>query len=220
MNNLVYFLIFLLLMIVLIFIKYNDQSILLLESSYDNNEYMVQNLSDKNLAVDLLANIKIRLFNIVNYLYKYRDQYPENIKYIDQMYNNIQNVIIKEKMDNGNYTSYSVNKGEEIVFCLRSKKDNSLHDINLMMYVAIHELSHIACPELNHTKLFKQIFKFLLGIGIKLNLYKHVDYSINWVEYCGMDINENILHDLPPSTLTTNINNNAHTISPTTQLVA
>ena len=57
-----------------------------------------------------------------------------------------------------NYTSYSINKGEELSFCLRSKSTGKLHDINLLMYVAVHELAHTACPETGHTPLFNKIF--------------------------------------------------------------
>ena len=51
-------------------------------------------------------------------------------------------------------TSYTINKGEKIVICLRSKFLNEIHDINTIMYVVIHELAHVACPEFGHTPLF------------------------------------------------------------------
>ena len=54
-------------------------------------------------------------------------------------------------------TSKKINKGEEIVFCLRSIPDNKLHNINELMYVAIHEIAHVGCPEIGHTSLFKKI---------------------------------------------------------------
>ena len=88
-----------------------------------------------------------------------------------------------------NYTSYSVNKGEELVFCLKSKKkQNKYHNINLLMYVALHELAHVACPELHHTPLFKRIFAFFCKIAIKLKLWIYEDYEKNPKEYCGMNI--------------------------------
>ena len=65
--------------------------------------------------------------------------------------------VIKEGIDNPSYTSYTINKGQEMAVCLRSKNDKKIHDINEIMYVIIHEISHIACPELGHTKLFLKI---------------------------------------------------------------
>ena len=91
------------------------------------------------------------------------------------------------------YTSYTINKGEKIVFCLRSKILDNFHDMNTLMYVVIHELGHVGCPEYGHTPLFKKIFKFLLEQSIIINIYKPIDYRLNPQPYCGMIINEYIL---------------------------
>ena len=60
------------------------------------------------------------------------------------------------------------------------------------MYVAIHELSHIACPEIGHGALFKKIFKKFIDVSIELNIYNKVDYNQYPVEYCGMNLNSSI----------------------------
>jgi predicted metal-dependent hydrolase len=86
-----------------------------------------------------------------------------------------------------------VNKGEEIIFCLRSKNNDKLHDLNLLMYVALHEFAHVACPEIGHTPLFKKIFKFFIEVSIILKIYEYTDYSNNIKEYCGIYINESII---------------------------
>ena len=86
-----------------------------------------------------------------------------------------------------------MNKGEELVFCLRSKEDKHFHDINLIMYVMVHELAHIACPEYGHTPLFNKIFTFLLKICIKIKLYKKIDFDTNPTEYCGMTVTSSII---------------------------
>ena len=51
------------------------------------------------------------------------------------------------------YTSYSVNKGEKIVLCLRSRdgKDR-LIDENTLTFVSIHELAHIMTKSVGHTE--------------------------------------------------------------------
>ena len=109
--------------------------------------------------------------------------------------NNNQNISNEGENNNkDNTTSYSVNKGEELVLCLRSKKDvNKFHDMNTLMYVILHEISHIACPEYNHTPLFKKIFAFFTEVAIKLNIYQRVNYSSNPVEYCGIYITDSIV---------------------------
>ena len=65
--------------------------------------------------------------------------------------------------------------------------------MNTIMYVVIHELAHVACPEYGHTPLFKKIFIFLLKQSEKINIYKSIDYRINPQDYCGMTINEFLL---------------------------
>lgn len=100
-------------------------------------------------------------------------------------------------MENGEdsvYTSYSVNKGEQIVFCLRSRKNkDSIHDLNLMMYVVIHEMAHVGCPSIGHTDEFRMIFAFFTQQAIKLGLYKKIDFNNNPMEYCGMTVSESII---------------------------
>ena len=179
--------------IILIFIKSSKNDVLMIESSVDRNNYLVNNYLDRQEAANLLAQIRENVLKLRKYLVKHKKKYREYKQYINLLDRRVDNVIIKENTKNNNFTSYSVNKGEEIIFCVRSKKNSSLHDINLMMYVALHEFAHVACPEVGHTMLFKKIFKFFLEIGIKINIYEYVNYERNIEEYCGIYINQNIL---------------------------
>ena len=123
-----------------------------------------------------------------------KESFPGFEEYIDQLSENFNEnrTIIYETDPTSNLTSYSVNKGEELSFCLHSKKTKELHDINLLMYVAIHEMSHIACPEIGHGELFKKIFKNFVQIAVELNIYDKVDYNLYPIEYCGMNLNSSI----------------------------
>lgn len=179
--------------IIYIFIKATRNDVLMIQSNVDKIFYLVNNLPDKQEACDMLGNIRKRLNLLRNYLVKNKMKNKKYIKYINLLDSRFDNIIIKEKTEKNNYTSYSINKGEEIIFCLRSKNNNELHDINLIMYVAIHEISHVACPEIGHTPLFKKIFKFFLEEAIKIKIYKYDDYYNNIKEYCGIYINESII---------------------------
>jgi hypothetical protein len=61
------------------------------------------------------------------------------------------------------------------------------------MYVAIHEMSHMACPEIGHGELFKKIFNFLTKVGMELNIYYREDFVSNPKEYCGMILSSSIV---------------------------
>ena len=143
------------------------------------------------------------LLELINKMYKLREivindinmypDYTEYIKLLEKNFNKNRTKIYETSLDS-DYTSYSVNKGEELVFCLRCKKTRSLHNINLLMYVAVHEMAHTACPETGHTPLFNKIFKFLLEIAVANNLYIYDNYSKYPIEYCGMQLYTNILN--------------------------
>jgi len=136
---------------------------------------------------------KQNIYKLVDYLKKNQEAFPKNMQYIKNLVSRTKDIIIMETGADEKYTSYTVNKGERIVFCLRFKIINTIHDINTIMYVVIHELAHIGCPEYGHTPLFKEIFKFLLIESSKIGIYTLIDYRKNPQNYCGMEINEYLL---------------------------
>jgi hypothetical protein len=176
------------------------------KSDVDNELYLVRDREDKKQAANLLANIKNNIFVLTDYMYEkiqnkenLTQEYKENIPYIKQLKKNIKNVVIRESSQNSVYTSYTVNKGDSIVFCIRSKsinkylKNSNLHNLNLVMYVALHEISHVACPEYNHTPLFKRIFNFIATEAVNIGIYRKIEFETNPKEYCGMTITDSII---------------------------
>lgn len=164
------------------------------KSRVNNKEYLVLNLPDKQAAADILGTVYDRIMLLKTYLRSNIDSYPMYRPYIQQFISKITNVDLYENAADGKYTSFTVNKGEEIALCLRSKETGKLHDINLIMYVTLHELAHVACPEMEHTVLFKQIFRFFLVVASNnLHIYVPSNYQIDPHEYCGLTIRENLL---------------------------
>jgi hypothetical protein len=155
------------------------------KSDVDNKMYLVQRHKDSKKAANLIANIKERLIKLCNYCYK-NDSDNDAIKRLKEKFN--QDVIV-EVGKNSKYTSYSVNKGEKIVLCLRSRDgSNNIIDENTLMFVSTHELAHIMTKSIGHTDEFWDNFRYLLNKAIKLNLYKKIDYTKNPKKYCGMTI--------------------------------
>ena len=76
---------------------------------------------------------------------------------------------------------------------LKESHSNELHDLNLLMYVALHEMAHVGCKEYGHTPLFKKIFAFYTNVAIELNLYKKIYFNSDPMEYCGLIISESII---------------------------
>lgn len=177
------------------YFSYQYPDMTYVKSDIDNNMYLVRNTEDKNEAANMLALIMINILKLSDTLYENVANYPDYAEYINLFHKKARSIILLESTQNSAYTSYSVNKGEKIVFCLRTKiTGNKLHDLNLIMYVVLHELSHVACPVYdNHGPLFQKIFKFLCERGIELNLYKKIDFDKTPEKYCGMDITSSII---------------------------
>ena len=155
------------------------------KSTVDNKEYLVRTLPDKEKAADLLANIRLKLVKLCDYLeLKHSDS-----KRVYRLIKRFNSENITESSPNEKYTSYSVNKGEKIVFCLRSRDEKQkLVDENVMMFVALHELAHIMTKSVGHTEEFWNNFRYLLKKAIKIGVYNDVDFESKPVNYCGTKI--------------------------------
>lgn len=156
-------------------------------------QYQVQNLESKQDAKLMLNIIHQRILKLRDFLRQNIDSFPEYKPYINTFCKKIDNLILVENGPHSKYTSYTINKGDLMALCLRSGKSGKLHDLNLIMYVVIHELAHIACPDINHTPLFKKIFVFFLKVSMDIGIYQKVEYDINPHEYCGMVITEALI---------------------------
>jgi predicted metal-dependent hydrolase len=154
-------------------------------SKVDNRKYLVQNHHDKQKAADNLATIRKNLVILVQELKK---KNKGNID-IERMVNNFNPDNISESTKDNKYTSYSVNKGEKIVFCLRSRDErNNLVELNIMMFVALHELAHTMTKSIGHTPEFWNNFRVLLRNARNLGIYQRVNYDKKPVDYCGTKI--------------------------------
>jgi|TARA_B110000285_G_scaffold68742_1_gene79030 predicted metal-dependent hydrolase len=163
-------------------------------SEVDGKRYCVRERSKLTLAADLLATINLKMNQLVKYVgEKYPDR--ENVKRLVKGYNPKK---ISETLPTSEYTAYSENKGEKIAFCLNTekKKGSRMIDENTLMFVALHELSHVATKSIGHTEEFWNNFKFLLKEADKIKIYKPEDYKKNSKRYCGTSIVDNPYFDL------------------------
>jgi predicted metal-dependent hydrolase len=180
--------------IIYIFLFLNRNNVIYIESS-TGTKFLVHKDKDKQQKANLLGQLVENLYALKNHLVKNKSKFSEYQDYIELLSKNFDEskTSVYETDPESNLTSYSVNKGEELSFCLRSKKTGELHDINLLTYVGIHEISHIGCPEIGHGDLFKKIFRMFAQEAINIGIYKKVDYSEVPVEYCGMILSSSII---------------------------
>ena len=140
-------------------------------------------LSDAQSAADKLAQINLKILKLINYV---KDKDREGVGRLIERYNPDK---LSETGINARYTSYSVNKGEKISICIRNKEDNQFIDDNIIMFVVIHELSHIMTIQVGHPIEFWDNMKYLLEQAREINLYNPIDYQESPQKYCGMMIN-------------------------------
>lgn len=95
-------------------------------------------------------------------------------------------------------TSWEEGKGERIALCLREQSSGEYKfiDQELIKFVSIHELTHIAANTLDHPYYFWKVFKFLLLEANQLVGYELIDYRKNPTNYCEMEVTYNPAFDM------------------------
>jgi hypothetical protein len=168
---------------------YSDSDIFQLKcivSTVDGDKYCVRERKNVQQASDLLAKTTDKMKKVVEYV-KEKHSEKENVKRLVKRFNPRK---IVETLPTSQYTAYSENKGQKIAFCLNKEKENNnnLIDENTLMFVALHEMAHVASKSIGHNTEFWDNFRFLIEQADEAGLYKPVDYSAANEEYCGMTI--------------------------------
>lgn len=179
----------LILTILLVFQNYK-KDIAYIKSSIDGRKYLVYNLKYRQLAADTLAKTRQKLVGLCD---KLKEKYPKDER-IKRMIRKFNPDNIVETEPGSKYTSYSINKGEKMVLCLRSRdgEDRIVRE-NIIMFVALHELAHIMTLSVGHTKEFWDNFEFLLKEAMQYGYYTDVDFNNDTHDYCGIQITDSPL---------------------------
>lgn len=157
-------------------------------STIDGDKYCVRERKDLQKASNLLARITEKMKKLVKYLdEKYKNHKKENVKRLINKFNPKK---IVETLPTSEYTAYSQNKGEKIAFCLNKQNEDNdnLIDENTLMFVALHEMAHVASKSIGHNEEFWENFTFLIGEAEEIEIYEPIDYSKQNAQYCGMTI--------------------------------
>jgi hypothetical protein len=162
-------------------------------STVDGNKYCVRDRAKLQDAADLLAKITEKSKKLVEYV---GEKYP-NQDNVQRLVKGFHPQKVMETLPTSEYTAYSENKGEKIAFCLNKKRkgEDQMIDEHTLMFVAIHELSHVATKSIGHKTEFWDNFKFLLENAKEAGIHNPEDYKQTPTEYCGMKINDNPYYD-------------------------
>jgi hypothetical protein len=152
----------------------------------DGRSYKVQNLPDKQQAAEAMSRIRNKCIRICEHCKDLDKEEPYRM-----LVSRFNPDVLEENDITADSTSYSENKGEKIVICLRDKAPpHTLVDENTVMFVLIHELAHLMTTSVGHTPEFWTNMRKLLQECIQIGVYNSVNYSKNPVNYCGMTITD------------------------------
>lgn len=147
--------------------------------------FRVRDREDKQEAANRLAKLTKTLDHLVHICGKEKIA-KEKVAFMKHNWNPSN---IEESDPDSNTTSYSLNKGKKLVFCIRHKDNQgSFVDDNTLAFVGIHELAHLMTTEVGHTPLFWSNMKLLLEVAVKHNLYTPENYENQPKKYCGIEI--------------------------------
>lgn len=177
-------------------------------STVDGREYLVQNKPDKQQAADMLAQVRQRMMKLVEYLKQHGSaagnsgpKAPEDdVKKFGEYSERVERLVSRfdpDKISEGNedakYTSYTIDKSK-MVFCVRARGEGDhVHDLAMMLFVAIHELAHVATITEHHTDEFQSNFAWLLRHAVDAGIYSFEDFQARPRKYCGIDVTDSPL---------------------------
>ena len=162
-------------------------------SSVDGNKYCVREREKVQEAADMLAKITVKCKALVDFTNEHHGD-KENVKRLVSGYNPQR---VMETLPTSEFTAFSENKGEKLAFCLNKKREgvSNMIDEHTLMFVAIHELAHVATKSIGHKTEFWDNFKFLLENAKEAGIHVPTDYKTTPAEYCGMNIKDNPYYD-------------------------
>lgn len=182
----------------------NYEEISYAKSDIDGNVYMIRrghNKSAKFLedSANTLAEINKRVEMLINYLEANYSNDITKYYFIKKLRENYNYSIISEAAVDPRYTTYTVDKNDMHI-CLRTRDSSeNIYDINTLMYVILHEISHMSNytpygePIEGHGNEFKYIFKFYVEEAIKIGIYNYTNYVQQPIDYCGIKIQSSII---------------------------
>ena len=177
-------------------------------------EYKVISDKDPETAAKLLDSLNFFVYKVIRQLKTERIN-GQNFGKVTYFIDNLINRYNPSKIQEGYYiregepgsngenlpngeppdTAYIMDKGSVFVMCLRDT-NGRFHDLNILRFVCLHEISHIGSKEEQHETEFWENFKWLLLYVSKRGIFSIVDYSKQPVKYCGtLLIDSNPIYD-------------------------
>jgi hypothetical protein len=183
------FVVLILLAIVYAYVSSSMAEVEYVKSTLDGKDYLVQKRADAGEAADLIASVTRDMVALVKHMAAKFPDDPDVRRLVD----NFDPAAVSEGSATSGYTSYTVDKGANMVMCVRQDDERgTLVDKNVVLYVAIHELGHIMTSEIGHTDMFWSNNRRLLKEAIAEGIYTRTDFAAAPAPYCGIQIKSSV----------------------------
>lgn len=130
------------------------------------NNKLIYNCIKEQFVIKPECSFEPKLFEIRE---KIRPLFDDKVVYTGNLANmNKKKILNDTTLCNGD-KSFTINK-EDVYLCLKDENDKYYHD-NMLIYVYIHEVSHLVSKSIGHTSEFHENFKQLLNKAVELKIY-------------------------------------------------
>lgn len=191
-DTLMFFLFIFILVSVYFYYKMTSVELKCIVSNKNGKRYCVRDRTHLQKAAGHLAHVSGKCRELINYM----EQNQLDMDLTRRLKENFNEDVFTETLPTSEYEAFSENKGEQISLCLNKNKgvkedDEHLIDLHTLMFVALHELSHICTISVGHDAEFWNNFRKILTHAKSAGIHEPIDYSKKNTSYCGMNIHDN-----------------------------
>jgi len=127
-----------------------------------------QTLSSMALSVAILLIFVYVIFRSMIRVKEWYDSQDPMLKVLQERLQKVDPMADRVRFFRGS-KRYTINK-QKVYLCLYDER-NEYYPMNMLMYVALHELAHCLCKEIGHTESFFEIFRKLLKKAEEVGVY-------------------------------------------------
>lgn len=131
---------------------------------------------------EILYELKQRMNKLVEYMKE--NSIPDKTV-ADRLNKRFKNTELRETSLLETSTGYTLKKGSEIRLCINKDITTNEYNINLIMFILLHEMAHIMSFTYGHNEEFSRNMDIIVKTASKIGFYKPRDFSLNPVSYCG-----------------------------------
>lgn len=155
-------------------------------TAFDGNRYYVRDTERKQETADTLARLNLKVLSLLETLQSQTNQ--SNPHFLTRLVTKYNPQRLSEGKVDKRYSSYTVDKGKEVVLCMRTRDANdTIYSDNTLFFVVLHELAHVGSLGQHHDTEWKENFKWLCDQAAHLGF---LDRNFKNLEYCGLHIDQ------------------------------